>query len=269
VTVSELSTSPPAQVGALLRRWRSARRLSQLDLALQAEVSSRHLSYVETGKAKPSREMVTRLAEALEVPLRERNALLLAAGYAPLYRETQLGTEDLALARRAIDFILKQQEPYPAVVVDRYWNLLQPNDGATRLIAFLLGGPPSDLNLLRLVFRSDGLRRVIVNWEEVAGDMIRRLHQESAGLPDGNPASALIADVLSYPDVPSHWPGQELMGSTTPLLTVVFRKDGRELRFFTTITTFGTPHDITLEELRIECSYPADEDTARRWRELA
>jgi transcriptional regulator with XRE-family HTH domain len=263
------SNTARAQVGVLLRHWRSARRLSQLDLALQADVSSRHLSYVETGKAKPSREMVARLAEALDVPLRERNALLLAAGYAPLYRETGLGAADLTLARRAMDFILKQQEPYPAIVVDRLWNLLQANEGAGRLFGYLLGGPPTEANVLRMVFRQDGLRGVIANWEEVAGDMIRRLHQESVGPDEGNDGRALIAEVLSYPDVPARWHTEELTAPTTPLLTVVFRKNGHELRFFSTITTFGTPKDITLEQLRIECSYPADEATERMCRELA
>jgi transcriptional regulator with XRE-family HTH domain len=264
-----VSNTARAQVGVLLRHWRSARRLSQLDLALQADVSSRHLSYVETGKAQPSREIVARLAEALDVPLRERNALLLAAGYAPLYRETQLGAADLTLARRAVEFILKQQEPYPAIVVDRHWNLLQANGGAAQLFGFLLGGPPAESNVLRMVFRQDGLRPVIANWEEVAGDMIRRLHQESAGPDEGNGSPGLIAEVLSYPGVPARWHTDELTAPATPLLTIVFRKDGRELRFFSTITTFGTPKDITLEQLRIECSFPADEATERMCRELA
>jgi transcriptional regulator with XRE-family HTH domain len=263
------SNAAPAQVGVLLRHWRSARRLSQLDLALQADVSSRHLSYVETGKSTPSREMVARLADALDVPLRERNALLLAAGYAPLYRESELGAADLTLARRAVEFILKQQEPYPAIVVDRHWNLLQANDGAGRLFGHLLGGPPTDPNLLRLVFRADGLRGTIANWEEVAGDMIRRVHQESVGPEAGNEGRALIAEVLAYPGIPTRWHAEELTTPATPLLTVVFRKDGRELRFFSTITTFGTPKDITLEQLRIECSYPADDATERACRELA
>jgi transcriptional regulator with XRE-family HTH domain len=263
------SSTAPAQVGVLLRHWRSTRRLSQLDLALQADISSRHLSYVETGKAKPSREMVARLAEALDMPLRERNALLLAAGYAPLYRETQLGAADLTLARRAMELILRQQEPYPAIVVDRYWNLLQANGGAAQLFGYLLGGPPTEGNVLRMVFRQDGLRPLIANWEEVAGDMIRRLHQESAGPDEGNAGRMLIAEVLSYPGVPTRWPLEELSAPSTPLLTIVFRKGGRELRFFSTITTFGTPKDITLEHLRIECSYPADEATERRCRELS
>jgi transcriptional regulator with XRE-family HTH domain len=264
-----LSNAASAQVGVLLRHWRSARRLSQLDLALQAEVSSRHLSYVETGKAKPSRQMVARLAEALDVPLRARNALLLAAGYAPLYRETQLGAADLTLARRAVEFILKQQEPYPAIVVDRHWNLLQANEGAGRLFGYLLGGPPAEANVLRMVFRPDGLRGFIANWEEVAGDMIRRLHQESVGPDEGNEGRALIAEVLSYPGIPTRWHTEELTAPATPLLTIVFRKDGRELRFFSTITTFGTPKDITLEHLRIESSFPADEATEHLCREMA
>ncbi len=271
VTAPNVSVVHPptrSDVGALLRHWRAARRLSQLDLALQAEVSSRHLSFVETGKAKPSREMVTRLAEALEVPLRDRNELLVAAGYAPLYRQTALTEVDLAQARQAMELILKQQEPYPAVVVDRHWNLLQANGGASRLMGLVLGGALPDHNLLRLVFRPDALRPHIVNWEEVAGDMIRRVHQESAGLHSPE-IRELIDCVLAFPGVPRSWHGDQLAAPAAPLLTVVFRAAGRELRFFSTITTFGTPRDITLEELRIECSYPADEATALACRELA
>lgn len=263
------SRAPAPRVGALLRHWRSARRLSQLELALQAETSSRHLSFVETGRAQPSREMVSRLADALDMPLRDRNALLIAAGYAPLYRQTELDDSDMSLARRAIELMLQQHEPYPAVAVDRHWNILRANNGATNLLEFLLDGPPSDTNLLRLVFRPDALRPVIANWEAVAGDMIRHAHQAAAWTPDDETLRFLLADVLSYPDVPPNWRTRELGGATTPLLTVHFRKGDCELRFFSMLTTFGTPQDITLEEMRIECSFPADEATERRCRDLA
>ena len=135
-------SAPAGHVGPLLRQWRAARRVSQLDLALDADVSSRHLSFVETGRAQPSRDMVLRLAEALEVPLRERNALLLAAGYAPLYRETGLGAPEMVDARHAVEFILAQQEPYPAIVVDRHWNLLLANEATHRFLAMFLDAPP-------------------------------------------------------------------------------------------------------------------------------
>ena len=155
-------------MGPLLRHWRAARRVSQLDLALDADVSSRHLSFVETGRAQPSREMVLRLAEALEVPLRERNALLLAAGYAPLYRETDLGAPEMVDARHAVEFILAQQEPYPAIVVDRHWNVLLANQATHRFLALFLPGPPAGpVNVMRLIFDPQGVRPFVENWEEV------------------------------------------------------------------------------------------------------
>jgi transcriptional regulator with XRE-family HTH domain len=240
--------------------------MSQLDLALEATISSRHLSYIEGGKAQPSREMLTRLADSLAIPLRERNALFIAAGYAPVYRETGLTTPEMALAKRALEFILKQQEPYPAIVLDRHWNLVQVNDGATKLLEFLLGGSPSDKNVVRQIFKKDILRPHIANWEEVAADMIRRLHREIDWVPTDEVLQNLLAEVLSYPDVPERWHTRELELPTSPMLTFVFRKADIELRFFSTWTTFGAPHDVTLEELRIESLFPADELTARTWK---
>lgn len=242
--------------------------MSQLDLSLEADISSRHLSFVESGRSQPSREMVTRLCDALAIPLRERNALLLAAGFAPGYRETGLATPDMTLARKAVDFILKQQEPYPAIVLDRHWNLLQSNISARQLLVVLFGTPPEESNLLRLMLHPDLLRPYLENWEESAGDIIRRVHQEVAWVPSDEKLKALLVEVLSYPGIPAQWHTRELDTTAAPLLTVVFRKDDIEFRFFSTWTTFGTPQDITLEELRIECSFPADEATAeacRKW----
>lgn len=261
---------PPAgHVGELLRRWRSARRLSQLDLALRADTSSRHLSFVETGRSQPSREMVIRLADALEMPLRDRNALLVAAGYAPVYRQTGLDADDMALARRAIDFMLRQQEPYPAVVLDRHWNLLRANEGAASLFGYLLEREPPDANVLRLVFRPDALRPFITNWEEVAGSLLHHAQQQADWAPDDETLRSLVDEVLAYPDVPDRWRVRDVDATAPPLLTVEFRKGEQSLRFFSMLTTFGTPHDVTLEELRIECSFPADEATAAACRELA
>ena len=262
------SGAPPAPVGALLREWRAARRLSQLDLALEAGISSRHLSCVETGKARPSRELIARLADTLGMPLRERNALLLAAGYAPLYPERALGTPELAQVRHAIELILEQQEPYAAFVLDRYWDVVLTNRATTRLLDFLRGGS-AHANVLRQVFDPDDMRAVLVNWEEVAGDLIRHLHAEVAARPSDGRARALLEEVLRYPGVPPRWRSREAESGPSPLLTVVFRKDDRQLRFFSTIATFGAPRDVTLDELRIECWFPADESTAELCRALA
>ena len=256
-----------ASVGTLLRHWRTTRRLSQLELALEADVSSRHLSYVETGRSQPSPEMVLRLADALEIPLRERNALLLAAGFAPRYFETGLATPEMAQVRSAIELILGHQEPYPAFVLDRHWDIRRTNTAAARCTAFLLGAAPKESNMMRLLLHPDGLRPRMVNWEETAGDLIRHLHNQVAASPTDQRSKDLLEEVLAYPGVPARWRTREIGAPATPLLTTVFRKDDVELRFFSTLTSFGTPHDVALEELRIECSFPADAATAAACRE--
>lgn len=255
-------------VGSLLRHWRTTRRLSQLELSLDADISSRHLSYVETGRSQPSREMVLRLADALEIPLRERNALLVAAGYAPRYFETGLAAPEMAQMRSAIDLILRHQEPYPAFVLDRHWNIRMGNDAAARCTRFLLGADANDANMIRLILQPNGLKPVMVNWEETAGDLIRHLHNQIAATPSDEQSKALLAEVLAYPGVPARWRTREIGAPTTPLLTTIFRRASVELRFFSTLTTFGTPHDVTLEELRIECSFPADDATAMSCRAM-
>lgn len=271
--VSSIKATEDTAVGALLREWRAARRLSQLDLALEAGVSTRHLSCVETGKSQPSRDMVARLADALEMPLRERNALFVAAGFAPRYRETGLATPALAPVRRAIEFILAQQEPYPAFVMNRHWDVLHVNAAAIRFTRFLMrGGDSRHTNMLHQFFDPADLRSVVANWEEIAGDLIHHLHLEVAAAPSDLRARTLLDEVLAYPGVPSRWRNRELESAPAPLLTTVFRSpDGnvsRELRFFSTYSTFGTPHDVTLDDLRIECCFPGDDETAAFCREL-
>ncbi|MEP6573247.1 MAG: helix-turn-helix transcriptional regulator [Gemmatimonadota bacterium] len=263
----ETPTSTP-QIGTLLREWRSARGLSQLALGLEADVSPRHISYVETGKAQPSREMVSRLAHALGMPLREHNTLLHAAGYAQRYPETPLSTPRLMQARRAIDFILAQQEPYPAFVMNRRWDVLLANKGAERFTMYL-HGPSAHSNVLHQVFDPNDLRQHVVNWEEIAGDLIHHLHNEIAASASHGELRALLEEVLRYPDVPQKWRVRDVESEPSPLLTTVFRKNGQELRFFSTITTFVTSRDVTLDELRIECNFPADDPTAQLCRTLA
>ncbi len=237
--------------------------MSQLELALQSGMSTRHLSYVETGKAQASREMVCRLARALKMPLRERNALLLAGGYAPEYSENPLATPALDRMRHAIELIIAHQEPYPAFVLDRHWNVLMANQAALRVNHLLMGGRASPhANLLHQVFDPDDFRSVIVNWPEVAEKFIHHLHEQLAVVPSDPMAQKLLDAVLRYPDVPAHWRFRDLKNEPAPVLTLVFRSSEGELRFFETITTFSMPRDVTLDELRIECAFPADDHTA-------
>ena len=263
--------APVVPVGELLREWRAARRMSQLDLALDAGLSARHLSCIETGKARACREMIGRMADTLGLALRERNAFLVAAGYAPMYPESALAKPELERVRRAIELMLEQQEPYPAFALDRHWNVLLANRGAAAVNRLVLGGRESaHRNLLRQVFDPRDLRAALVNWEEVAGDLIRHLHKVVADSPTDTAARRLLEEVLAYPGVPASWRWRELGVKNSPLLTTAFRAaDGRELRFFSTITTFGTPRDVTLDELHIECCFPVDEATASCCRELA
>ena len=237
---------------------------------MEANVSPRHLSCVETGKAQPSREMIARLADALTMPLRERNALLIAAGYAPKYRETELTSPEMAPVRRAIDFILQHQEPYPAIVMNRHWDILLMNEALVRIFRVLRPqGPPRHANMLRQIFDPDDMRSLIRNWEELAIDVLRHLHNQVAMAPSDTKARALLEEILEYPGVPAGWRSRELDSAPQPLLNTVFGNGDLELRFFSTISTFGTPHDVTLDELRIECSFPADDATAEFCRSQA
>jgi transcriptional regulator with XRE-family HTH domain len=256
--------------GALLRYWRGVRRLSQLDLSLDAEISTRHLSCIETGRAQPSREMVLRVAEALRVPLRERNALLLAAGYAPLYRQISLDAPELEAGRRALEILMAQLEPNPVLVVDRYWNTLSMNAGAKRILALFPGcdsGTPH--NGPRLVFDPAGLRPFIENWELVAARIIRRLHREAAENPSDETLKDFLRELLSFPGVPSRWHMLDLDGNPPPFLTINYKWNNSTLRLFSTLTTLGTPLDVGLHELRIETLFPADEPTRTMMNRMA
>ena len=264
------SVNTQSSFGLLLREWRARRRVSQLDLAVEADVSSRHVSFIETGRAQPSREMVLTLARVLDVPLRDRNDLLTAAGYAAMYRATDLDAPALEQARRAFDLMLRQQEPYPAIVVDRRWTILKANGGAVRLVETF--ADPSAAaewggNAMRLMFHPRGLRPHILNWEAMAAALIQWLHRDVLSGIGGAETRKLLDELLSYPGVPPRWRTLDLGASTAPFLPIEFRKGDLELKYFSTLTTFGTPHDITLQELRVEAFFPADaatEEASRR-----
>lgn len=250
---------PP--IGILLRAWRSTRRMSQLDMALECGMSARHLGFVETGKAQASRDAVGRFADALSVPLRERNALLLAAGYAPQYEERDLATPALERMRDAIDLILHHQDPYPAFVLNRHFDVLRANDAAMRINQYVMQGRESRHgNLLHQIFDPDDFRPVIANWHEVATGFLRRLHDHLAATPGDEKGQQLLTELLAYPDVPQEWRFRG--GEIEPLLTLDFRSPAGPLRFFETITTFASPFDVTLDELRIDCAFPVDTHTA-------
>jgi transcriptional regulator with XRE-family HTH domain len=246
-----------------LRRWRRHRGLSQLDLAGRTNISQRHLSFLELGRASPSRDMVMRLAATLDVPLRQHNALLMAAGFAPVWRQTNLAAPELGEISRALDYMLAQQEPFPAVAVDRHWNLLRSNAGAVRLIEFLVGplAPDTPVNMADALVAPDVLRPHLVNWAEVVRYFIRSVEADATA--DGTPETAALHQrLLAYQGVGAAVDAPPSEPATAPVLAMHFRKDNIDLRLFTTIATLGTPQDITLQELRVECFFPMDDATA-------
>ena len=263
-------SAAPQPFGAHLRHWRQHRRLSQQGLAEEAEISTRHLSFVETGRALPSREMVLRLSERLGVPLRERNAMLVAAGYAPMYRERPLEDPGLAPARAAVDLILRAHEPNPALAVDRHWDLVAGN----RMLPHLMAGADPELlqgrvNVLRLSLHPQGLAPRIVNLGQWREHLFERLRQQVQATGDPVLAS-LLEELRGYP-VPegahdTHLEGEHV-GVALPLR---FRTlDGQVLSFISTTTVFGTAVDVTVQELTLETFFPLDAVTAEALRRLA
>ena len=269
------SAAPVDTFGPMLRAWRRRRGASQLSLALQSGVSQRHVSFLESGRARPSREMVVQLSTALDVPLRQRNEMLLAAGFAPAYRESNLAAPELAPMRRAIDFMLKQQEPYPAVVIDRLWNLLQANEAANAFTIFLFDGMPpapppgKGPNLLRWILDPGALRPKISNWEEVARYLVSTTYAEILAAGGEPRALGFIEEIMAYPDVPASFRKLRFEERPAPVLTVDYLVGGKALSVFTTIATLGTPQDITLQEVRVESFFPADDRSDALFKSLA
>lgn len=284
-----MDTPPPPTAGnrphdryfsdfaSALRYWRDKRGLSQLRLSAESGISQRHISFLESGRSLPSRELILKLGTVLDVPLRQRNVMLLAAGFAPAYRERRLSDPELQSVKQALDFMLQQQSPFPAIVVDRLWNLVMANGPAQHLIKWLLGLPPEvplpheggEANVIRLMLDPSGLRRHIVNWREVAGDALHWIQREAMGDGPHGEAAALLAQLRAIDGIGDMAPQPDLDTRALPFLPVELLKDGVRLKLFTTIATLGTPHDVTVHELRIESFFPADDTTAAWFRQAA
>ncbi|MFQ3458861.1 helix-turn-helix transcriptional regulator [Bradyrhizobium sp. UFLA01-814] len=265
-SMARAEPAKPVLIGEHLREWRQRRHLSQLDLAVDAEISARHLSFVETGRSAPSRDMVLKLAERLDVPLRERNVLLVAAGFAPAFPQRSLDDPALKSAREAINLVLKAHEPNPALAYDRHWNLVSAN----RMVAPLLEGVPQRLlgqpfNILRLAFHPEGLAPRTVNLAEWAAHLLERLHRQCEATADPE-LLKLYQDLKSYP-IPAR--SAPITTDNNVALPFKLRLNGEILSFISTTMVFGTPVDITLQELALETFFPADELTAERMRQMA
>ncbi len=256
-----------ADFPSALRYWRGKRGHSQLQLSMIGDVSQRHISFLESGRSQPSKELILKLGVVLDIPLRQRNIMLLAAGFAPAYQERKLSDPELAAVRYALDFMLRQQAPFPALVVDRLWNLQMLNVPAAGMLRWLLDLPagyqiPADgtVNVLRMMLDTKGVRSHIVNWDEVAPDSLHWIEREAMSDGPGSQASKLLLELTALAgNAARQWDHADRNG--LPFLPITLRKDGVQLKLFTAIATLGTPRDVTLHELRVESFFPADQAT--------
>jgi transcriptional regulator with XRE-family HTH domain len=292
-TSIQSASKPGSELGALLRHWRDARRRSQFDLSIDTGVSQRHISFIESGRSAPGRQTLLDIAQALDVPLRDRNTLLLAAGFAPLYSEGGWNTQEMQGINRALERMLRQHEPFPAVVMDRYWNIFLANDSAPRF--FNSFNPEAThkapRNILHLMFDPERMRPFIADWESVAKSLFERVYRESVGRIVDEKTQELMAALQAYPDVRPEWKAPEAMGppsagrlpagrtpagrspgdgaaSRLPIIPIGFVKDGQVLNYFSLVATVGTPQTVAAQELRLECMFPADEATEARHLEI-
>jgi transcriptional regulator with XRE-family HTH domain len=249
------SVSPVPQLGELLRYWRQERGKSQLDLSLDTGISQRHLSFVESGRSTPSRDFLSIVSDALNIPLRERNDLLLASGFAPQFSEQSIDAEQMAVVTRAIDRMLRQHEPHPALVLDRNWNVIRTNGAAPRFFASFvdLEKRPKPRNLLDLMFDPTGMRPFVEEWEKVAGSLLQRVRREAVGQVLDAKLQELLKRLRQYPGVAGL---KTPLAPQSPVLPITFRRGDKRFSYFSLITTVGTPQCITAQELRVECMFP-------------
>ena len=260
------------ELGELLRYWRGTRGKSQIELSLDTGVSQRHLSFIESGRSAPSRQTLMNIAQGLEVPFRDRNRLLLAAGFAPIYGEDAWNADEMKSVHAALERVLRQHEPFPAVVMDRSWNVFMTNASAPRFFnAFVdLEARPKPRNLLHLMFDPAGMRPFIAHWDRTAMSLIQRVHRESVGHVIDERTRGLLTTLMAYPEVEDalKLTDAAIPEPTLPVIPLSFVKDGCTLNYFSMVTTVGTPQTIATQELRIECMYPADDETDVQHRAL-
>jgi transcriptional regulator with XRE-family HTH domain len=258
--------SAAAHLGTLLRHWRGTRGRSQIDLSLDSGISQKHISQVESGRSVPSRQILMDLAQALDVPLRERNTLLLAAGYAPMYPEGAWDAAEMQSINRVLERMLRQHEPFPALVMDRYWNVVMTNTSAPAFFnRFIdMSARPKPRNMLHLIFDPQGMRPFVADWPAVAQSLMQRVYRESVGRVVDEKTRELLQALLAYPDVKPQWQAPvQGATSTLPIIPLSFVKDGKIMNYFSMVSTVGTPVAVAAQELRVECMFPADEATER------
>lgn len=261
-----MARDEPGLFSALLRHWRTKRGLSQLDLSLTAEVSSRHISFLETGRAQPSREMVLILGGSLDLPLRDQNVLLRSAGFADQFAEPSWAEGLDPTIERTLGYMLSKHEPFPMVVLSHGYDIVRVNQGGMKLMTWLVADPAaikSPPNLLRALFDPRLARSFVLDWERIAKSLLTRIHRESISRPSDAALSALLRDLLAYPDVPSSFRHPDFTEPSEPTLSVRVKKGDVELGFLTTVTQFDAPQNITLQELKIESYFPLDDATER------
>ncbi|MCZ6618170.1 MAG: helix-turn-helix transcriptional regulator [Gammaproteobacteria bacterium] len=277
MSTSTLEPRSTSDFGAVLRDWRRHRRLSQLNLSTQSGISQRHISFLETGRANPSRPMVLALSESLDIPLRERNALLHSAGYSPCYAEQPLDDGAVATFHAALKATLEHHEPYPAMVLDGRWNMVMANDAALRFFSLFIDpftalermGSPTEFQIVRLCLSDLGLKPYLGNWQELTGTFLQRARRALAVNPNDVLLPVLIEEIQSHPEAPSQWQTPDWSTPPAPAVNMVLEKDGRRYALFTMLAHFGAPQHVTIEELSVESFYPADEATRAALIELA